>query len=137
MSALKVIRIGYCNDCKQPHGRPYPNVSLCYFCRKQRLLMRGKTPRYLAMRRKYNHSPKGKIRKALMEANYNAKRRAAYRRRYKKLQRIWTCEAQPCPNTFIRVIGSHRQYCDPCAEAFWGRHYVRRRNERVAKYLAA
>lgn len=132
MSALKVLRRGYCNDCKQLHGRmPDANVALCFSCKDSRRRDRDKTEQYLEYGRRYNRSAHGKLKKAEWEEGHPR----IYKSRV--LQRTHKCESWGCSNIFIRVRSSHRMFCDPCALAFFGSRYIRRRNKRVAKYLAA
>lgn len=120
-----------CIDCGVLHGRP-PQASLCLGCADSRKLKRRDTPMYRAYQTRWNQSPKAKLRKGVWyERNRErclARLKAWHKERQAEKVPVPTkCHALLCENTFIRVKGSHRMFCDPCALAFYGPSYLRHR----------
>lgn len=106
----------------------------CWRCKSERRRVSAsrfaKSEAGKACDRRSSAKPQRKLKAAAwVEAHLEAVR--GYKRKYRIKHRVPVlvrCAAAPCSNTFIRSgKRGAKMFCDPCAEAFYGPAYGKRR----------
>ena len=116
-------------------------MALCFDCRDSRLASRIRTPKYRNVQRCWNMSPAAKVAKQrwrernLIEVRARKRIQDVMRQAFRR--RPTTCSTLLCLNTFVRMKGSRRIFCDDCARIFYGPKYVITRGVRTTPWKHA